>query len=249
MILSDIRTRALDRIEVDPTDPAWQFAATAAINEGQRIFAFLTLTLEATRPFILTPGNQFYSMLPVWPDWIVPLRVRISNNVAATAGATFDAPQGNTAMFNQQAYSALVATATPKLRPESLFEMEMADAGFLNIAGTPTRYGCIGADLLYLNRNPSLQGINLLIHYARMPVPLVLDNDVPEILDADHEALISYAIPRLRANEGGMELKNATPLSAEFLAYVKTRADDVRDRSNKAGLDNVPPEEKKKGKR
>src|ERR1700684_2558813 len=98
MDLSDIRTRILTRMELDPTDPLWQFVADAAINEGLRIFSFLTLCLEATRQFVLTPGNQFYSMLAVWPDWLMPLRVRISNDISTGNTAEFDFQQGDSAM-------------------------------------------------------------------------------------------------------------------------------------------------------
>lgn len=207
MQLSDLRTRVLQRIEVDPTDALWQFAATAALNEGQRIFAFLTLCLEVTRMLPLTSGVSFYNLLATWADFIVPLRVKLAT----------------------------------KLRAESLFEMAMADPSFLSTTGTPTRYGCIGADLLYLNKRPGA-GLTLSVTFARMPALLALDTDVPDILEADHEALIAYAIPRLRANEGGLELKNSAPLFASFVDYVKTRAADVRDRSNRAGLDNLPHE-------
>ena len=240
MTLADIRTRILERIEVDPLDPAWQFAANAAINEGQRLFVFLTLCLEVTRILVLTPGNSAYSMLAIWPDWLIALRVRISNDLTGGAVAEFDSLTGDGGMFNEQAYSGLTLTAAPKLRAETLTEMAAADPAFLNSAGQPTRYGIIGWDLLFLNQNPNLIGQKLLITYARCCQPLVLDADVPEIPVTDHDSLIGYGIARLRANEGGAELENAAPLLADFLATAKVRAQQVRVRSIAARYDRQP---------
>jgi len=239
MTLSDIRTRALTRIEEDPDDPAWQFAATAAINEGLRIFVYLTLCLENEREFALTPGTQFYNMLPAWPDWILPLRVRISNSTAASYQARFNQQPGNLAQFNNQGAAPIPITATPKLRPQNLYEMASLDPNFLNNAGIPTRYGSIGCDLFYVNSNPGQAGIKLQVTYARMCLPLVQDTDVPEILEPDHPSLVSYAIARLRANEGGLELSNAAPLLAEYLACVKARKAIVQTRGIEQGY-NIP---------
>src|SRR5512139_3322021 len=108
MTHAEIRERVLTRLEVSPTDAAWKSAATSAINEGQRLFAFLTLSLEAQRPLVLTPGTKFYRMLAEgWTDWLVPLRVRLSNDATAGVTARFDGVQGDEGMFNEQAYSGL----------------------------------------------------------------------------------------------------------------------------------------------
>ena len=46
---------------------------TAALNEADRLFTFLTLALEITANW--TPATTFTHMLTVFPDWIVPLRI------------------------------------------------------------------------------------------------------------------------------------------------------------------------------
>ena len=240
---ADIRGRILTRIEADPTDPLWQAAATAAINEGQRLFSFLSLALENTREFVLTPGASIYRMLAEgWNDWLVPLRVRLSNDTFAGATAEFDAQQADIAMFNEQSYAGLIASPVPKLRPATLYQLTAQDPGWLNATGTPTRYGMEGWDLLFLDRKPTQEGQKLLITYARSPVPLVLDADEPEILDADHQALIQYGEWRLRCNEGGQELANAAGLLKSFLTTAKQRADQVRARSMSQSYDRVPVE-------
>jgi hypothetical protein len=207
LTLGDISGRILNRLEVDPTDPAWQFVATAATNEGQRIFSFLSLCLESTVPFAYARGLQFYNMLTYWPDWFLPLRVRLS-----------------------------AASGNPKLRPQSLYQMAANDPNFLSNTGVPAHYGTAGWDLLFFDRNPSLSG-QLLITYARCPVPLVNPTDVPEILEADHEALVSYGIARLRANEGGEELANSSALASEFIEAAQSRFEEVKGRAMAQGYD------------
>jgi hypothetical protein len=46
---------------------------TAALNEADRLFCFMTLALETTATW--TPGATFTHMLTVFTDWIVPLRI------------------------------------------------------------------------------------------------------------------------------------------------------------------------------
>jgi len=243
MTFADIRTRVLTRIEVDAADAAWKVAAGLAINEGLRLFAFLTLCQETYREFVLTPGVNFYHMLNEgWNDWIIPLRVRLSNDTASGTASMFDTIRGDDAMFGEQPYSGLVTTTKPKLRPATMYQMAALDSAWLNATGSPTRYGYIGMDLLFLDAKPLATGQKLLITYARSPVPLVDDEDEPEIHDADHEVLMDYGEFRLRANEGGQELKTALPKLKSFLANAKTRADQVRARSLAQGYDHLPVE-------
>ena len=91
--------------------------------------------------------------------------------------------------------------------------------------------------ILHLDQNPNLTGLKLLITYARCPVPLVNAGDIPELLEADHEALVSYGIWRLRANEGGAELENAGELVNAFLDAAAARFEEVKSRSMAQGYD------------
>jgi hypothetical protein len=52
----------------------------AALNEAERCFCFLTLALEKTASwavpsYIANGSSPFFHMLPVFPDWIVGLRI------------------------------------------------------------------------------------------------------------------------------------------------------------------------------
>ena len=243
MTLGDITGRILGRMELSPSDPQALSAATAAANEGQRLFAFLTLCQENTRQFILTPGTNFYHMYAEgWNDWLAPLRVRLSNDTSTGQDAIFDNVGGNTATFNEQAYTGLTVSSKPKLRPATLYEMASENSAWMNATGTPTHYGCIGWDLLFLDRNPTQSGQTLLITYARSTLPLANPADVPEIPDADHECLIDYGTWRLRCNEGGQELEAAKPLLKSYLDSAKMRAGQVRTRSMAERYDRLPVE-------
>jgi len=45
------------------------------LNEGYGFFVFLTLAIERTAPWVVAPNTTFHHLLPVFPDWIVPLRI------------------------------------------------------------------------------------------------------------------------------------------------------------------------------
>ena len=49
--------------------------ATGALNEAQRLFALLTLCLEATATFPLTANVFSYNLLGTLPDFILPRRI------------------------------------------------------------------------------------------------------------------------------------------------------------------------------
>lgn len=239
-----MRARVLLALDESASAPTYYTAKSVdwALNEAQRFFALLTLCLEATRPFVLTPGARFYKMLPEWPDWIAPLRVRLSNDLAAGLTAEYDAVGGDQAMYNEQQYAGLAASAAPKLTPSTLTEMAAADAGWLSATGYPDRYTCLGFDLVALNRAPAIAGVKLLITYARSPVAMVEDTDVPEITEGDHLALVDGAVPLMRLKDGGQELAAALPLLGRFLEAAKQRALQVRARSLAQRYDKLPLE-------
>ena len=51
----------------------------AALNEGQRLFVFLTLCIERTADWTIAPGATFTHMRTPFPDWIAPLRLTAAN--------------------------------------------------------------------------------------------------------------------------------------------------------------------------
>lgn len=46
-----------------------------ALNEAQRLFTLLTLCLERTAPWTVGSSAPFWRMLPIFADWIAPLRI------------------------------------------------------------------------------------------------------------------------------------------------------------------------------
>lgn len=86
MLLSDLQSRVLDRVgEIPGAAAGNQFYqvsdATAGINAAQRLMVLLTLCLETAQTYVLpeAPATPpFYKMLPIFPDWLLPLRIRLS---------------------------------------------------------------------------------------------------------------------------------------------------------------------------
>lgn len=243
MTLSALQQRLTARLDETAGSETWYTTGTMrdALNEAQRIFVLLTLCLESIRPFVLTPGSRFYHMLE-WTDWLLPLRISLSQDTTEGQTATYDAVLGDQAMYNEQPYPDLVASTAPKLRPVTLGELCALDENWLAATGTPERYGLLGFDFLFLDRAPEIPGVKLLVTYARSPLAMSADSDAPEIPEADHLALIDGAEVLLRLTEGGQELADAMPALDRFLAAVKLRAEDVRRRSTARGYDKSPAE-------
>ena len=61
-----------------------------ALNEAQRLFCLMTLCLETTTTFTLTPNTAFYHMRAALTDWIKPRRIWNSNGQQVRAGTLSD---------------------------------------------------------------------------------------------------------------------------------------------------------------
>lgn len=86
MIASDLQARTLLRLGEDPNAAAGNQYYTgtevlAALNSAQRLMALLTLCLETNGTLSLTANTAFYSLLSVFPDLLLPLRIRMSSGV------------------------------------------------------------------------------------------------------------------------------------------------------------------------
>ncbi len=182
----------------------------AAINEGMRLFALLTLGLEQTSTWNVTASTTFFRMLTIFSDWIVPLRI------STAAGA--------------------------KVRPTQLDGLNSLDDGWVKKTGTPTNYIEVGADLLGLYKQPSSGGTSLTVTYARAPVAVSADGDVPEFPQEYHPLFVNYGICRVRQVEGVQEFSKAIPLLREYLEGAAQYADKVRARNLGTGYDHVPME-------
>lgn len=180
----------------------------AAINEGQRLFVFLTLCLETTLAWNAAPqSSPFYSLLTVFPDLIAPLR--------------------------------LMDGAGGKIRCSRLEDLTSLDAAWPATPGTPKRYARIGADLVALYPQPVSTAL-IQVTYARAPLALAADTDVPEIPASFHNELVNYAINRVRQVEGAAELEKTMPLLNSFLDAVQTCGEYVRARNRGNQYDIVP---------
>lgn len=215
MQLSDMRTRVSQRLDEGFSGPTFYPTAeiTHALNEAQRFMCLLTLCLEVTA------------------TWAVPSR-SANNNSAFFHMLTF---------FTDWIVPLRISTATgSKVRPGRLQELDCLDVQWWNSQGSPIRYTSSGADLIGLYRQPSAPGTNLGVTYARAPVDMVNDTDVPEIPEPYHARLEEYAIYRLRQGEGAQEFAKVLPLLDSFLTGASKLARYIRARNIGARYDKVP---------
>jgi hypothetical protein len=75
-----LQQRTLERLDEDTTSPVYykSFEVLNALDEAQRIFAFLTLCLEKTGSLALTANTTWYTLFSTFTDFLLPLRVRIN---------------------------------------------------------------------------------------------------------------------------------------------------------------------------
>ena len=83
MTVTELTTRTRQRLDVAAATPGYWTDAEilTALNEAQRLWALLTLSLEARGTLALTPEN-FYRLLTPFPSFLIPLRVRNSSTGA-----------------------------------------------------------------------------------------------------------------------------------------------------------------------
>jgi hypothetical protein len=85
MTASDLQSRLLERLgdtasgEYVVTGYYTGSEALNWLNAAERIFVLLTLCLENTQALDLAPNQAFYSMMGQYSDWLLPLRVRMTN--------------------------------------------------------------------------------------------------------------------------------------------------------------------------
>lgn len=124
-----------------------------------------------------------------------------------------------------------------KIRPATMAELDALDPLWQTRTGTVSRYVNLGYDLLYVYKQATA---NLTVTYARSPVALALDADVPMIPEEHHQALVDGAIPLLRLKEGDGELAKTLPYFERFVAAIQLEAGRVRRRN--VNFDHQPPE-------
>src|SRR5580700_3176279 len=174
MQLSDMVTRVSQRL-AEGSGPVFypMSEIIAALNEGSRTFALLTLGLEVTAEWSIPAATTWFHMLDYLTNWIAPLRL-------LSAAGTKIRPS------RVEDLNALDAGWTA--RPAA------AD-------NPPTRYAWLGADLVALYAQPPAEGVLAFVTYARAALPLVSDTDVWEFPVEYHPELVNYGIYRLRQVE------------------------------------------------
>lgn len=209
MTVAELEARLFRRLNESSTKPVYYTGAEAlaALNEAQRVFTLLTLCLESETSLPVLPGVAFYSLLPLVPNWLLPLRVRI----AGTGGK--------------------------KLSPARLDELDAADPGWNAKIGVPARYLLLGFDLLVV---APTNAVALDLVFARCPALLTSPAQVPEIPEVYHASLVDYAIPALRAKEGGAEFVTSLSYFERFLADAAKLGAYIRARNQAAGYDRWP---------
>lgn len=130
--------------------------------------------------------------------------------------------------------------AGAKVRPARLEDLASLDSGWINSPGTPVRYASLGAGFVALYQQPAGSGTVLQVTYARQPLTLVLDTDVPEIPAEYHPKLVDYAIYRLRQVEGAQEFEKALDYLSSFLDGATHYGAYVRARNIGSRYDKVP---------
>lgn len=79
MTADEMSARVLSRTD-DPTGvTATPDEVMAALNEGQELAAWLTLSLETTATLTLAPSTTFGQIRQTYPDFLAPLRLAIGN--------------------------------------------------------------------------------------------------------------------------------------------------------------------------
>ena len=104
----------------------------------------------------------------------------------------------------------------------------------------PQRYNHAGDDFLSLYQQPAATGTTLQVTYARAPLALAADTDVPEVPAEYHPKLVDYAIYRMRQAEGAQEFEKALKYFDSFLDGAQHYGAYVRSRNLGSRYDKVP---------
>lgn len=127
-----------------------------------------------------------------------------------------------------------------KVRPATLTDLASLDPGWRTSPGAPVRYASLGADLLGIYQQPAGSGTALEVTYARAPVALAADSDVPEVPAEFHPRLVDYGIYRCRHVEGGQEFEKSLKYFDSFMDGATKYGAYVRARNIGSRYDKVP---------
>lgn len=178
----------------------------------------------------LNEANRFFVLLTLGLETTLPW--------AVPAAATFFHMLG---YFPDWIAPLRITTSTGlKVRPSRIEDLCSLDSGWMASPGNPFRYCALGADFLALYQQPAAGGTTLSVTYARAPLPLVSDGDVPETPAEYHPRYVEYGIYRVRQGEGAQEFEKGLKYFESFLDGAKHYAAYVRARNLGSRYDKVP---------
>lgn len=135
-----------------------------------------------------------------------------------------------------------IRAGSAKLTPATIEQLAAFNRSWRADSGAaPLRYAMVGPDLVFVHPKPTPNPVNLTVTYARMPAALLAGNS-PEVPEVYHRALLDFAVPRLRVQEGGQALESEMPRLNQFLEAAGMLAGFVRARNQSRGYDKLPPE-------
>lgn len=170
---------------------------------------------------------------------LLTLCLETSGSIPLSAGVRFYLPLSHLADWLVPLRVSVTGGA--KLTPVRLADLDARDSGWLASSGAPERYSTLGWNLMILDRAPTSG--SLTATYARCPAVLGA-LDTPVIPVEYHPSLVDYAIPRLRAKEGGQEFQKTLNHFDRFLKDAAKLASYVRARNLAHRYDRLPPEER-----
>lgn len=143
MTVADLQRRTLQRLGDNPATGGYYGLQEVLnwINAAQRLMVLFSMCLESTRTLSLQPNTAYYNMLGLFPEWILPLRIRVDNGSKlkparlsdlAALDATWNSSPGYPsryallgfdllAIYQQPLGTAVTATITFARSPVTLF--------------------------------------------------------------------------------------------------------------------------------
>jgi hypothetical protein len=182
----------------------------AVVNEGQQLAVWLTLCLEKTAAF------------------------PIGSSHSIDANGCYYSPRP---VLTDFLVPLKITFSGTRIRPATFADMEMENSAWQNTPGTPTRYACMGFNLLAINQQTAG---SLEMTYASSAVPLVNDGDTPQLFEAYHQNLVDYGAYKVRLKEGAQSLARGLERLNLFLDDMTKLGDWVRARTAAARYDVTP---------
>ena len=129
-----------------------------------------------------------------------------------------------------------------KVRAARMADLDALDTAWrAKTRDAASRYGTLGWSLIYFYPQLKASG-SVDLTYARSPVVMVADTDVPEVPEQHHNALADYGVYHCRQKLGGLELEKGLAFLARFFESSKQLGTFTRARALGERYDTIPVE-------